>query len=462
METSRVAGSFRDPSGFLFRRGGTLYRQVNSVYREDYDRLMESGLYDELVEAGLLVAHEEVDIEPAGPGAYRIIRPELVPFISYPYEWCFSQLQDAALLTLEIQKRALEADQSLKDASAYNVQFQQGRPVFIDSLSFEEYEEGSPWIAYGQFCRHFLAPLALMSYTDVRLGQLFRTHLDGMPLDLASTLLPARSYFSFSLLSHIHFHAKGQDRYADVSDEKEVPDREIGRTQLLGIIDNLQSAVSGLSWEPEGTEWVGYYDDTNYSSEGFDAKEAFVAEAVDAHQPETVWDLGANTGRFSRIAAESGARTLAFDVDPAAVEKGYRACRDDGPTNILPLVLDLTNPSPGIGWEHAERKSVMDRGPADMALALALVHHLAISNNVPLPRLAGFFSQLCETLVVEFVPKSDEQVQRLLVTREDIFDDYTQEHFEAAFREHFTIEETMGVPESERTLYRMQVRSATL
>ncbi|MBB4059633.1 class I SAM-dependent methyltransferase [Salinibacter ruber] len=461
METSRVAGSFRDPSGFLFRRGGTLYRQVNSVYREDYDRLMESGLYNELVGSGLLVAHEEVDIDPAGPDAYRIIRPELVPFISYPYEWSFSQLQDAALLTLEIQKRALEADQSLKDASAYNVQFRQGRPVFIDSLSFEEYEEGSPWIAYGQFCRHFLAPLALMSYTDVRLGQLFRTHLDGVPLDLASTLLPARSYLSFSLLSHIHFHAKGQDRYADVSDEKEVPDREVGRTQLLGIIDNLQSAVSGLSWEPEGTEWAGYYDDTNYSSEGFDAKEAFVAEAVDTHGPEAVWDLGANTGRFSRIAAESGARTLALDIDPAAVEKGYRACRDNGQPNILPLVLDLTNPSPGIGWEHAERKSLMDRGPADMALALALVHHLAISNNVPLPRLAGFFSQLCETLVVEFVPKSDGQVQRLLVTREDIFDDYTQEHFEEAFREHFTIEETKDVPESKRTLYRMQVRSST-
>lgn len=458
METKRVPGSFRDPSGFLFWRGGTLYRQVNPFYREDYDRLMESGLYDTLVGEGLLIPHEEVSVEPAEPGAYQIIRPEPIRFISYPYEWCFSQLKDAALLTLRLQKEALEKDLSLKDASAYNVQFQGGQPVFIDTLSFEEYQEGKPWIAYSQFCQHFLAPLALMSYTDVRLGRLFRTHLDGVPLDLASTLLPAGTYLRFSLLTHIHFHSKGQERYADVSDSDEITRREVGRTQLLGIIDNLESAIEGLSWEPEGTEWANYYEDTNYSPDAFDEKEAFVAESVRAAEPKTVWDLGANTGRFSRIAAEEGAYTLAFDVDPSAVEKGYRACREGKMENVLPLVLDLANPSPGIGWANDERESLSERGPVDMAFALALVHHLAISNNVPLPKLASFLSEICRTLVIEFVPKEDSQIQRLLVTREDIFDNYTQEHFEEAFRGYFAFEDVKEIRDSKRTLYRMSWR----
>jgi ribosomal protein L11 methylase PrmA len=458
METKRVPGSFRDPSGFLFWRDGTLYRQVNPFYREDYDRLMESGLYDTLVGDGLLVPHEEVDVEPAEPGAYRVIQPEPIRFVSYPYEWCFSQLKDAALLTLRLQKEALEKDLSLKDASAYNVQFQGGQPVFIDTFSFEEYQEGKPWIAYGQFCQHFLAPLALMSYTDVRLGRLFRTHLDGVPLDLASTLLPARTYLSFSLLTHIHFHSKGRERYADVSDSDEITHREVGRTQLLGIIDNLEGAVEGLTWEPEGTEWANYYEDTNYSPDAFDEKEAFVAESVRAAEPETVWDLGANTGRFSRIAAEEGAYTLAFDVDPSAVEKGYRACWEGKMENVLPLTLDLANPSPGIGWANQERDSLSERGPADMAFALALVHHLAISNNVPLPRLASFLSKICRTLVIEFVPKEDSQIQRLLVTREDIFDNYTQEHFEEAFRGYFDFEDVKEISGSKRTLYRMSRR----
>ena len=458
METKRVPGSFRDPSGFLFWRDGTLYRQVNPFYREDYDRLMESGLYDTLVGKDLLVPHEEVDVQPAEPGAYRIIRPEPIRFISYPYEWCFSQLKDAALLTLRLQKEALEKDLSLKDASAYNVQFQAGQPVFIDTLSFEEYQEGQPWIAYGQFCQHFLAPLALMSYTDVRLGRLFRVHLDGVPLDLASTLLPARTYLSFSLLTHIHFHSKGQERYADVSDSEEISHREVGRTQLLGIIDNLESAIEGLTWEPEGTEWANYYEDTNYSPDAFDEKEAFVAESVQAAETDVVWDLGANTGRFSRIAAEEGAYTLAFDVDPAAVEKGYQTCRESDMEKVLPLVLDLANPSPGIGWANDERESLINRGPADLILALALVHHLAISNNVPLPKLAGFLSEICQTLVIEFVPKEDSQVERLLVTREDIFDNYTQDCFEEAFRRHFIFREVKEVPNSKRTLYRMSRR----
>lgn len=199
-----MPGSFRDPSGFIFFENGSLYRQVNIVYRENYDQLINSGLYETLVRLGLMVSHEEVDLHYARTNsAYRILKPALIPFISYPYEWCFSQLKDAALTTLEIQKKALDFGMSLKDASAYNIQFLDGKPVFIDTLSFEKYEEGQPWVAYRQFCQHFLAPLALMCFSDVRLNQLLRIYPDGIPLDLASCLLPLRTFLKFSLLSHI-------------------------------------------------------------------------------------------------------------------------------------------------------------------------------------------------------------------------------------------------------------------
>lgn len=244
---AEVAASFRDPSGFVFLRDGVVYRQINRAYQNNYDRLISSGLYEKLVQDGLLVPHTEVSLQYAvTEDAYKVMKPEPVPFISYPYEWCFSQIKHAALLTLGIQTRALDFGMSLKDCSAYNVQFRDGKPVFIDTLSFERYRKGQPWVAYRQFCQHFLAPLALMSYVDVRLHQLFRVHLDGIPLDLASLLLPARTWVNFGLLSHIHLHAKAQKRFADEPIPSE--GRSVGRMAFLGLVDNLKSAIEKLRW----------------------------------------------------------------------------------------------------------------------------------------------------------------------------------------------------------------------
>jgi hypothetical protein len=455
MRTSgKVPGSFRDPSGFLFRRNKLIYRQINTVYKTHYDQLIESGLCQALVDAELLVPHEEVPISGPQPDkAYKVIKPEQVPFISYPYEWCFSQLKDAALLTLEIQKKALDCGMSLKDCSAYNIQFMNGRPVFIDTLSFETYREGEPWIAYRQFCQHFLAPLALMSYKDVRLNQLFRVYIDGIPLDLASSLLPGRTRLAFGMFSHIHLHARSQKLFAEKP--LSVTGRRMSRIGLLGLIDSLEQAIRKLSWQQD-TEWIDYLDDTNYSADAFHHKEEIVSRFLDRTDSKLVWDLGANTGFFSRVAAEKGMLTISFDVDPACVERNYQTCVKERATNILPLLLDLTNPSPGVGWKNEERASFLDRGPADTALALALIHHLAIVNNLPLDRIASFFSRICESLIIEFVPKSDSQVQRLLMTREDIFPDYTQQAFEREFERRFAVQESVGIAGSDRILYLMK------
>ena len=456
MTSEAIASSFRDPSGSMFYLDGSIYRRVNPSYRTHYDHLMSSGLYRNLAEAGLLVSHEEVSLDgPLADGAYKILKPVLIPFISYPYEWCFSELKDAALATLEIEKRALEYGMTLKDASAYNIQFAEGKPCLIDTLSFEEHVEGHPWVAYRQFCQHFLAPLALMSIDDVRLNRLLRVYIDGIPLDLASKILPFRTRFSFTLLLHIHLHAKSQERYADVVIDKAKPAPRIGKRSMLGLVDSLESAIKGLKWNPQGTEWVDYYQDDSYTSEGLEHKQRLVGEYLDRAGPGMVWDFGANTGLFSRMASQRGAMTVSFDVDPACVERNYLEVLHSGEKRLLPLVLDMTNPSARIGWANEERMSVRDRGPADLVLALALAHHLAISNNVPLGRIADFMARKCNWLIIEFVPKTDPKVRKLLATREDIFTNYTQQDFEMEFSKEFTILDSQRIRDSERTLYLM-------
>jgi hypothetical protein len=454
---STLPSSFRDPSGFLFVEEGSLYRQVNEAYRESYDHLMNSGLYEHLADSGLLIRHEEADLELARTDqAYRVLEPEVVPFVSYPYEWCFSQLKDAALLTLEVQKKALDLGMTLKDASAFNVQYVKGKPILIDTLSFDKYEGGQPWAAYRQFCQHFLAPLALMSYRDVRLGQLTRTYIDGVPLDLASSLLPSRTRLSFPLLSHIHLHARSQSHFAERT--VDIERRKMNRLSFLGLIDNLESAVRKLEWQPESTLWSDYQEEDSYAADAFEHKKRLVGEFLDKQQPGIVWDLGANVGLFSRLASDRGMLTISFDVDPGCVERNYLEAKRKGETEVLPLLLDLTNPSPAIGWQHEERMSLVERGPADTVLCLALIHHLAISNNLPFAKVADFLASIGDSLIVEFVPKADQRVQRLLSTRQDIFTDYTQEAFETTFQQYFEIQSSAQLQGSARTMYLMTRR----
>lgn len=453
MGSGPLPSSFRDPSGFLFLKDGILYRQVNPAYRDDYDHLMSSGLHEALASEGLLVSHEEVP--PDGfPGAYRVLRPERIPFVSYPYEWSFGQLKAAAETTLQIARRALDFGMCLKDASAYNIQFRGVRPLLIDTLSFRRLVPGEPWVAYRQFCQHFLGPLAAMAHRDVRLGELLRVYIDGIPLDLASGLLPWRTKLSFGLLTHLHLHARSQRRHE--SDGVPVSSRRtMGKYGLVALLDSLRSAVAGLQWHASGV-WADYYDHTNYSDGARDEKIRLVGGLIAKGSPKTVWDLGANTGRYSEEAASAGAYAVAFDYDPGAVERHYQTAAKRNETRILPLVLDLTNPSGGIGWANRERDSLLERGPADLVLALALVHHLAIGNNVPLARVAEFLADAGRTLLIEFVPKSDSQVRRMLATREDVFADYAPEAFESAFRPHFRTTDRIAIRDSERTLYRME------
>jgi ribosomal protein L11 methylase PrmA len=449
--------SFRDPSGFLFYEDGKLFRQVNRCYREDYDLLLSSGLYDKLCEKGFLIRHREVDKHGGlDDNTYKVIEPEKIKFISYPYEWSFSQLRDAALNTLEIQQTALQHGMTLKDASAYNIQFQKGRPVFIDTLSFEKYQEGKPWEAYRQFCQHFLAPLALMSRTDIRLNQLMKIYLDGIPLDLASKLLPFKTNLNFSLLMHLHLHAKGQKKYEHKGSAAR--NIKITKSNLVALIYSLTATVKKLKIKTRITEWGDYYTFTNYSAASFAHKKEILSGFVSDIKPQIIWDLGANTGEFTQIAGQYGAECIAFDSDPLAVDTNYNYIRKQQIENIIPLVMDLTNPSPSIGWNCEERMGFKLRPLPDAVLALALIHHLAISNNLPFIKIARFLSELSENLVIEFVPKSDSQVKKLLESRRDIFGDYNEEAFIKDFEVFYKIKAKEKIIDSERTVFWMKRR----
>jgi hypothetical protein len=464
MGAEALGASYRDPSGFVYTRDGTLYRQVNRVFQDRFKAFLDSGFYAELEQRRMLVPHREAPLGlAASPDAVAVLEPERVEFVSYPYEWSFGQLRDAALLTLELQERALARGFTLRDASSYNVQFVRGRPLFIDTLSFEPREEGAPWTGYRQFCEHFLVPLALMSKVDVRTGALLRSNLEGIPLDLGSRLLPGSSWLRPGLLFHVHLHAWVQRRYADRGTGQAARNggsqRGVTATAAAGLVRSLRGAIESLDWSPSGTEWAQYTEDNNYSDEAARSKRAAVIQFLQGLQARTAWDLGANTGEYSRAAREVVPSLIAFDLDPAAVERNYRRVKAENETGILPLLLDLTNPSPALGWAHRERLSLEERGPADVLLALAVVHHLAIGHNLPLDRIASFLARVGRKLIIEFVPKSDSQVQRLLRDRPDIFPDYTLEGFEAAFRSRFDVERTVPVAESERRLYLMTARS---
>jgi len=450
-----LPSSFRDPDGFVFARDGTFYRQVSRGYAENYERLMKSGLYATLVRSALLVPHEEVRMEEAeGRGFYRILRPERIPFVSYPNEWCFSQLKNAALATLQIQKTALDFGMTLKDSSAFNIQFLGWRPIFIDTLSFEGYREGAPWMAYKQFCEHFLCPLALMRYKDIRLQQLLRFYIHGIPLQLGSSLLPCWTYAKFPLLAHLHLHARSQCHFEAKSDRPK--HQRMRRSALLALVENLETFVGNMRCPRGRTNWKDYYATRClYSTEAQQFKRKLVQQFLDEVRPKMLWDFGANTGSFSRVASDRGVYTVSMDMDPLCVEENYLQAVNENEKDILPLLTDLTNPSPAQGWAHQERMSLQERGPVDAALALALVHHLAFGNNLPLSRLADFFGRHCQHLLIEFVPKDDPQSRKLLAPRGDIFPDYSRQHFEAAFEQNFRTWNAVKVEDTERVMYFM-------
>jgi hypothetical protein len=442
--------SYRDPSGYIFQQEGKLYRQVNQSFKEDFEQFMNGGCYERLVQKGLLIPHKTVTGNLTGdPDRYTTIQPETIPFISYPYEWSFDMLKDAALLTLEVLKEALASGMILKDASAYNIQWHKGKLIFIDSLSFEKYDETVPWIAYRQFCEHFLSPLLLSHYSKSSLQDLLLAYSDGIPLSTTSSLLPWKTRFSIHTYLHIHLHAK----YGAKNPGKTEKQTIFSKKKLLNLVNSLELLIKKLKAPSNQTTWSGYYEEAAMRGDYLGHKQQIISTWLDRTKPPVVADLGANRGEFSRLAASKNCRVIASDFDAVCINELYRDIKRTGDTNILPLIIDLSHPSPAIGVNNNERASFTERSSVDMAFALALIHHLAIGKNIPFEKTASFLQQICRYLIIEFVPKNDEKVQLMLSRKKDIYNHYTVEAFENAFSKYFKIEAKEKINHSERVIY---------
>ena len=451
----QLHSSYRDPSGFMFKMEGVYYRQVNNFFKKDFDHFISSGCYDELVKTGLLIPHETINENLTGSADwYRTLKPEQLQFVSYPYEWSFDMLKDAALLTLNILKKALEKGMILKDATPYNIQFHRGRMVFIDTLSFEIYNEEEPWVAYRQFCESFLGPLLLMHYKKTPLQQLMLAWPDGIPLSALQVLLPAKSRFSFHTYLHIHLNAK-------FNKKPKSPNKQtirFSRKKLNNLIDSLEILIKKLRLPPHTSTWSAYYEEAAERSNYLTEKKRIIIEWLDKiDSVKTAADLGANNGEFSYLLAEKKITTLAGDFDPYCINDLYNNLKNKNNQNILPLLVDLSNPTPATGFNNEERPSFLSRCKFDLLIALALIHHLAVSKNIPFSKLIELFGLITtKYLIIEFVPKSDEKVQLLLQNRKDIFTNYNSQEFEKYFEKRFKITSKAPIADSGRTLYLME------
>jgi ribosomal protein L11 methylase PrmA len=445
--------SYRDPSGFIFEKNGVFYRQVNISFKEHFDHFIQGGCYDHFVKKGFLVPHENIEENLTGSAEfYKTIRPQRIEYISYPCEWSFEMLKDAALLTLQLVKEALQFDMILKDASPFNLQWHSGKFIFIDTLSFEKYEE-APWIAYRQFCESFLGPLLIMHYSKKQLPELMLAWPDGMPLAIIQSMLPKRSRFSLHAYLHIHLHAKLSQKKNNAKEKTRV----LSKQKLLNLIGSLEILINRLTTPSQASAWSEYYDEAAQRNDYLQQKKKIIGDWIElTKEIKTVADLGANEGEFSKLPAEKNIYTLAADLDPYCINRLYNKIKASREKNIHPFVIDLSKPTPATGVNNEERSSFISRVNVDLILALALIHHLAIGKNIPFEMTADMFSRVGKKIIIEFVPKEDEKVKLMLEQKKDIYANYTEANFVMAFERYFTVIDKKIIPGSARILYLMK------
>lgn len=451
--TTPHPASYRDPAGFMFESEGQLYRQVNLAGKEDHDQLMQSGLYEQLVNLFLLIPHRDLDQNLTGSNQWHsTLQPVNIPVISYPWEWSFATLQEAALLTLRIMRLSMDKGMILKDATPFNIQLHEGRLIFIDTLSFTKYEEHKPWDAYRQFCESFLFPLYIEHYTGMEGSRLLSIYPDGISAGTTAALLPWKSRWNLGVRLHVLLQRK-------VAGNAHTPTQKIqfSKAKMLQLLGHLESIIIKLkTGYPENSVWNHYYDGSILGNDYLQEKTRLIGQLISNRRYHMVLDLGANDGHFSKLLAAQSQLVVATDSDRNCIQRLYKEVREKKIRNLYPLLLDISNPSAGIGFDNAERPAFFKRLKPDMAMALALIHHLAIGKNIPLERIARHFHDIAPEWIIEFVPKQDEKVQQLLLHRSDIFEQYDQTHFENLFGRYFTFEQVVPVTGTARILYYMK------
>ena len=463
-------GSFRDRSNRVYDDGRRIYRGIDAQALSNWRAVRNHAFFRTLQSKGRIVNTREWDESSDGPEAgtwAAHLVHERVPFVTYPYEWSFGMLKDAALLHLEILERAIPADWTLKDASAFNVQWHGARAIFIDVPSFEPYTKGEAWVGYRQFCMMFLYPLMFRAYKGIDYLPFLRGSLEGIEPATANQVLTGFSRFRRGVLSHVYLHAKMQEKYAnkDLDEAKSLTEesnqqgpakqRKFKHTEamVLGTIQGLRRLVEGLHIPDSRTNWGDYDSEHSYAETSFEIKQQFVTKHVHAKKRRMAWDLGCNTGHFSKICAENSDYVISVDGDDKAIERLYQEQKKRGADSILPLVINLANISPNQGWRGRERKALDERGKPELILCLALIHHIVITANIPLEEFLGWLRELGADVIIELVGLSDDMTKMLLRNRVNQYEELSEPNFERIVSELFVIKDTQTLKGDDRKLY---------
>ena len=452
-------GSFRDPDTRVFHHEGAVFRALTQRALADWRRLAGTRFYGRMTGQGHLVGTREVtdreDLPALDPTWAAVLEHARIPVVSYPYEWSFGMLKEAALLQLDLTLAALDEEMTLKDATPFNVQWLGVRPTFIDLGSFTAYEPGDPWAGYRQFCETFLYPLFLQAYRNVPFHPWLRGRLEGITAGECRSLLSARDCLRPGVLAHVYLQARAQARYEDSDDDvrAELHAAGFGAALIRNNVARLRRTVEGLRWTPARSTWSEYGREHGYGDTDLEHKAAFVQRVLESRRWPLVWDVGCNTGVYSRLAAGHADYVLALDADHVVIDRLYRALREEGHANVLPLVADVADPSPGLGWRGRERLPLSRRCSPELVLCLALVHHVVIGRNVPFDDFTDWLAGFGAEVVLEFVDRGDPMVERLLRQRDGTPPDYARGTAEAALSRHFHLVGRETLTSGTRTLY---------
>ena len=448
----REPGSFRDRNGRVYYQNGRVLRSLSPRACANWLRLRETAFFARRLDDGSIVATTDRGPLPDGGGLVEHAR---IPFVSYPYEWTFGMLKDAALLHLELMREGLAEGFILKDSSPYNVQWQGARPVFIDVPSFEPLGPGEPWVGYRQFCELMLYPLMLQAYRGIDFRPWMRGRIDGIPAEEMHRLMSWRDLLRRGVLLHVAAQSLLQRRYAGSGRNVRgaLLDAGFGTALIEKNVGKLTRLVCSLTPPRTPTEWADYDRTHSYDAAEHATKAAFVRRAAETRRWRLAWDLGCNTGTFAKLIEPHASLVVAMDADWMAIERLYQRERAGPPGRILPLVVNLADASPAQGWRGAERKDLASRGAPDLVLCLALVHHVVITANIPLADFIDWLASLGASVVIEFVGREDEMVEALLANREDQYDDYTLATFRGLLAEKFRIRDEAPLKSGRRTIF---------
>jgi len=456
------AGSFRDPGSRVFHQDGQIYRALDRRAMENWRKLAATRFFAEGVADGRIVGTElAAGVETIdGEEWVGVLRHEQIPVVSYPYEWTFSMLRDAAMLQLDLLSAALAEDMILKDSTPFNVQWRGTQPVFIDIGSFEALEPGDVWIGYDQFLRQYLYPLMLTAHVGISFQPWLRGQPDGLTAEQLRRVMSSRDLLRKSGLLHVALPARAERkaRGGGRNVRSELKDAGFSKEMIESNVNGLRRIVSGLEWNPGSSRWNRYAIECDHVRVHRGAKAAFITRVLANDAPAVVWDVGANDGYFSRLAAEAAGYVLALDADDVILDEVYRSLKVSGPDNVLPIVQDLADPSPGIGWRGLERPPLVDRSSPDLVLCLAVVHHLVIGRNVPLRAVVTWLADLGARVVLEFVSPEDPMVRALTVNKKphEVHRDYNETDLRSYLKERFVIESEDELPGGTRRLFALR------